>query len=118
MSCPETFPERLSNTTKTLSQDSRSPCRHLNPGPPDYEAGLLSTGALQTVQWLALVLLIRGVQNSVLGPHVGCPEAFRYFSQPLQCTVDYGPNDRVSIPGKVICFSLRIRILAVLGSTV
>jgi hypothetical protein len=30
-------------TTKTLSQDSWSPGRDLNPGPPEYEAGMLTT---------------------------------------------------------------------------
>jgi hypothetical protein len=35
--------EGLRKTTKNLSQDSRSPGRDLNPGPPEYEAGVLTT---------------------------------------------------------------------------
>jgi hypothetical protein len=30
----------LRKTTKKLNQDSRSPVRYLNPGPPEYEAGI------------------------------------------------------------------------------
>jgi hypothetical protein len=33
----------MRKTTKTLSQDSRSSGRDLNPGPPVYEAGVLTT---------------------------------------------------------------------------
>jgi hypothetical protein len=33
----------LRETTKTLSQDSVSPGRYLNPRSPEYEAGLLTT---------------------------------------------------------------------------
>jgi hypothetical protein len=36
--------EGLSKTTLNLSQGSRSPMRDLNPGPPEYEAGVLTTG--------------------------------------------------------------------------
>jgi hypothetical protein len=35
--------EGLRKTTKSLSQDSRSPGRDLNLGPPKYEAGVLTT---------------------------------------------------------------------------
>jgi hypothetical protein len=35
--------EGLWKTTKNLRQDSWSPSRDLNPGPPEYEAGLLTT---------------------------------------------------------------------------
>jgi hypothetical protein len=35
--------ERLKKTMKTLSQDSRSPGRDLNPEPPEYEARVLTT---------------------------------------------------------------------------
>jgi hypothetical protein len=34
--------EELKKTTKDLSQDSRSPDRDFNPGPPEYEAGMLT----------------------------------------------------------------------------
>jgi hypothetical protein len=33
--------EGLRKTTKNLTQDNRSPGRDLNPGPPEYEAGVL-----------------------------------------------------------------------------
>jgi hypothetical protein len=35
--------EELWKTKKKLFQDSRSPGRDLNPGPPEYEAGVLTT---------------------------------------------------------------------------
>jgi hypothetical protein len=34
---------------KILSQDSRSPGRGLNPGPPEYDAGMLYTTLLRSV---------------------------------------------------------------------
>jgi hypothetical protein len=34
---------RLRKTTKPMSQGSRSPGRDLNPGPPEYEAVVLTT---------------------------------------------------------------------------
>jgi hypothetical protein len=41
--------EGLRKTTKNLSQDSRSPGRDLDPGPPEYEAGVLTTRPLVLV---------------------------------------------------------------------
>jgi hypothetical protein len=35
--------EGLRKTMKNLSQNSRCPNRYLNPGPPEYEAGVLTT---------------------------------------------------------------------------
>jgi hypothetical protein len=35
--------EGLRKTMKNLSQDTRSPSRDLKPGPPEYEAGVLTT---------------------------------------------------------------------------
>jgi hypothetical protein len=35
--------EGLGKITKNLNQDSRSPGRDLNPGPPEYESGVLTT---------------------------------------------------------------------------
>jgi hypothetical protein len=35
--------------TKNLSQDSRSPGRDLKPGPPEYEAGVLTTRPRRSV---------------------------------------------------------------------
>jgi hypothetical protein len=32
--------EELSTTTTNLRQDSRPPCRNLNPGHPEYETGV------------------------------------------------------------------------------
>jgi hypothetical protein len=40
---PDICLDVLRNTTKTLSQDSRSPGQDLNPGPPEYETGALTT---------------------------------------------------------------------------
>jgi hypothetical protein len=41
--------ERLRKTTKNLSQDSRSLGRDLNPGRPEYEAGVLTTRSRRPV---------------------------------------------------------------------
>jgi hypothetical protein len=42
LSCyPGIFLEGLNKNMKTLNQDSQSP--HLSPGPPEYEAGVLTT---------------------------------------------------------------------------
>jgi hypothetical protein len=42
-SYPGIYLEGLRKTMKTLSQDSQFPGRDLNPGPPEYEAGVLTT---------------------------------------------------------------------------
>jgi hypothetical protein len=57
--------EGLRKTTKNLSQVSRSPGRDLNPGPPEYEAGVLTTrprrsvprvgGKAPSTQWIERV---------------------------------------------------------------
>jgi hypothetical protein len=39
----------LRKNTKNLSQDSRSPGRDLNPGFPEYEAGVLATRLRRSV---------------------------------------------------------------------
>jgi hypothetical protein len=36
---PSLCRDGLRKITKNLTQDSRSPCRYLNPGPPKYVAG-------------------------------------------------------------------------------
>jgi hypothetical protein len=43
------FLEGLEKITKNLSQDSRSPSRDLKPGPPEYEAGALTTQPRRSV---------------------------------------------------------------------
>jgi hypothetical protein len=40
---PDICLEGLRETKKNLSRDSRSPARDLNPGPVEYEAGVLPT---------------------------------------------------------------------------
>jgi hypothetical protein len=40
---PEICLAGLRNTTQNLGQDSRSPARDLNQGPPECEAGMLTT---------------------------------------------------------------------------
>jgi hypothetical protein len=35
--------EEMRKTPITLSEDSRYPGRNLNPGPPEYQAGVLTT---------------------------------------------------------------------------
>jgi hypothetical protein len=39
----------LRKTAKNLSQDSRSPVRDFNLGPPEYKAGVLTTRPLHSV---------------------------------------------------------------------
>jgi hypothetical protein len=46
---PRTCLKELRKSLKTLSQDSRSPGRDLNPGPPEYEAGVLTTRQRRSV---------------------------------------------------------------------
>jgi hypothetical protein len=46
---PGNFLEGMRKTTKNLSQDSRSPGRGLNPGLPEYEAGVLITRPQRSV---------------------------------------------------------------------
>jgi hypothetical protein len=41
--------EGLKKTMKNLSQDSRSPGQDLNPRPPKYEAGVLTTQPRRSV---------------------------------------------------------------------
>jgi hypothetical protein len=46
----------LRKTTKILSQDSRSPGRDLNAGPPEYEAEVLTTRSLRLVYFYIIFL--------------------------------------------------------------
>jgi hypothetical protein len=41
--------EELRKTMKNLSRDSQSPGRDLNPGHPEYEAGVLTTRSRRSV---------------------------------------------------------------------
>jgi hypothetical protein len=47
---PGTRLEGVRKTTKSLSQDSRSPGRDLNPGPAEYEARVLTTRPRRSVK--------------------------------------------------------------------
>jgi hypothetical protein len=46
--------EGTTKTTKNLSQDSRSPARDLNPGPPEYEARVSPTRPRRSVYFSGL----------------------------------------------------------------
>jgi hypothetical protein len=46
---PGIFLEELGKNTKSLAHDSPSPGRDLNPGPPEYEARVLSTRPQRSV---------------------------------------------------------------------
>jgi hypothetical protein len=50
--------ERLRKTTKILSQDSRSLGQDLNPGPPEYEPGVLITWSQQCCPFVSSPLVI------------------------------------------------------------
>jgi hypothetical protein len=41
----------MGKITKHLRQDNQSPGRNVNPGPPEYEAGLLITRSRRSVGW-------------------------------------------------------------------
>jgi hypothetical protein len=64
-------PEELWKTTTNLSQNSLSPGRDFNPGPPEYEAGVLTTRPRRSVKvmhiltFAALLLEIRKVLSFV-----------------------------------------------------
>jgi hypothetical protein len=46
---PRIFPQGPRKTTENLGHDSRSPGREWNPGPPEYEAGMLATRPRRSV---------------------------------------------------------------------
>jgi hypothetical protein len=46
---PGIYLEVLRKTTRNLSQHGRSPSRDMNPGPPEYEAGVLTTWRRRSV---------------------------------------------------------------------
>jgi hypothetical protein len=47
--CFNMYFEGVRKTTKALSQDSRYSDQDMNPGPPEYEAGVLTTRARSSV---------------------------------------------------------------------
>jgi hypothetical protein len=51
---PDICLEGLGKTTKNLNHESRSPGRHSNPGPPEYEAGVLTSQPRRSVAILTL----------------------------------------------------------------
>jgi hypothetical protein len=61
--------EGLMKTTKNHSQDSHSPGRYLNPGPPECEAGVLTTRTLRSV-WAQQIWVgsSEGIKGKVSGP--------------------------------------------------
>jgi hypothetical protein len=50
--------DRLRKTTKNLSQDSRSLSQGLNPGPPKYKEGALTTRPQHLVSSVKLYILL------------------------------------------------------------
>jgi hypothetical protein len=52
---PDIRLEGLRKRTGNLNQDSRSPGPDLNPGPPEYEAGVLTTRPQRLVSLMALL---------------------------------------------------------------
>jgi hypothetical protein len=51
--------QNLPGQTEESSLDNRSPGRHLNPGPPEYEAGLLTTRQQRSMGKYLSKLLLR-----------------------------------------------------------
>jgi hypothetical protein len=47
--CPGICLEGLTEATNNLNQISRSPGRDFNPEPPEYEAGVVTTGPRRSV---------------------------------------------------------------------
>jgi hypothetical protein len=52
--CPGIRLEEPRKNTKNLNEDGRYPGRNLNPGPPQYETGLLTTQPLRSVVSLCI----------------------------------------------------------------
>jgi hypothetical protein len=65
---PRIFLERPSNSTKNLSQDSRSSTRDLKLGPPEYEAGVfrkVDLGVVVTIDIFIIILSAMLNRNNV-----------------------------------------------------
>jgi hypothetical protein len=62
--------EGLRKTKKNLSQDKGSPGRDFNPGPPEYEAGVLSTQSLRSV--VLILIMGAGVTYSEVKATLKC----------------------------------------------
>jgi hypothetical protein len=59
------FLEGLRKTTKNLSRDSRSPGRDLNPRPPEYESGVLTTRLRRSVIKVKLIMNERSTLRQI-----------------------------------------------------
>jgi hypothetical protein len=69
-------------STKTVSQDSRSPVRDLNPEPPEYEVELLTSGLQRSVVACNSV----GTRRAILGREA-CTQHKQAISDPVLPTV-------------------------------
>jgi hypothetical protein len=58
---PDIFLERLRKAIENLRQDSRSLGQCLNPGPPEYEAGVLTTKLRHSVLDILYLAMISAV---------------------------------------------------------
>jgi hypothetical protein len=65
---PGIFLEEQRNTTNILSQDRRSLDRDFNPGPPEYDAGVLTTRLRRSVLSLVTKLAsLKGLMGTAWG---------------------------------------------------
>jgi hypothetical protein len=48
---------------KNLSQDSRPPGQYLNPGPTEYEAGVLTNRLRRLVMVVGMVVVVKGTED-------------------------------------------------------
>jgi hypothetical protein len=82
--------EGLRKTTKNLSQDSRYPGRDLKPGPPEYEAGALTTRPRRSVNMK---------YGTVTDLSINCaqrtqkPLGLRLQRKPILYSAGVGPQD-------------------------
>jgi hypothetical protein len=74
----------LRKTTESLIQDSRSPDRDLNPGPPEYEAGALTTRPSEFRMFVMFVcrVFVASV-STVQDTHFGSNKVFIFLTHPL-----------------------------------
>jgi hypothetical protein len=73
--------EGLRNSTQHLSQDNQSPDWYLNPGPPTYETGVLTTWPQRSVEKCYVFFEAQTESNLTLAPE---PEGSSlYLQEPI-----------------------------------
>jgi hypothetical protein len=60
-------PKELRKTMRNLGQDNRSSDRDFNPGPPNYEAGMIPARPQHSVIYISEILLCHVVNGAIFG---------------------------------------------------